>query len=68
MPAEARTDPLIWLTAPLGILFCVYLAYGLPRHTWIRFWIWLAVGLCAYFIYSAKHSKIREDINPSPTK
>ena len=50
--------PLIWLTAPLGIIFCVYLAYGLPRHTWIRFWIWLAVGLVAYFVYSAKHSKL----------
>ncbi len=50
--------PLVWLTAPLGVIFCIYLAYGLPRHTWIRFWIWLAVGLLAYFVYSAKHSKI----------
>ncbi|MEO6326839.1 MAG: amino acid permease [Thermoanaerobaculia bacterium] len=55
--------PFIWLTAPLGVIFCVYLAYGLPRHTWIRFWIWLAVGLCAYFVYSARHSKLRDENN-----
>ena len=62
-PEAKRTfrAPLIWLTAPLGIVFCVYLAYGLPRHTWIRFWIWLAVGLCAYFVYSVRHSKLRDD-------
>jgi len=53
--------PLIWVTAPLGILFCFWLALGLPRHTWDRFWIWLAVGLVAYFLYSAKHSKLGEE-------
>ncbi len=53
--------PLVWITAPLGILFCIYLAYGLPHHTWIRFWIWLGIGLVAYFLYSAKHSKINLD-------
>jgi APA family basic amino acid/polyamine antiporter len=50
--------PFVWITAPLGILFCIYLAYGLPHHTWIRFWIWLGIGLVAYFVYSAKHSKL----------
>lgn len=50
--------PIVWLTAPLGIVFCTWLAYGLPRHTWIRFWIWLAVGLIFYFAYGAWNSKI----------
>jgi APA family basic amino acid/polyamine antiporter len=50
--------PFIWLTAPLGILFCGWLAFGLPQHTWIRFGVWLVVGLAAYFLYSAKHSRI----------
>ncbi|HXC16425.1 MAG TPA: amino acid permease [Holophagaceae bacterium] len=59
--------PIIWLTAPLGIIFCVWLALGLPRHTWERFWIWLAVGLLAYFLYSAKHSKLgAEDAKATP--
>jgi APA family basic amino acid/polyamine antiporter len=51
--------PVIWATAPLGIIFCSWLALGLPEHTWIRFAVWLAVGLVAYFFYSSKHSKLR---------
>ncbi len=46
--------PAIWITAPLGIAFCAWLAMGLPRHTWERFWIWLAVGLIFYFAYGAR--------------
>ncbi len=57
--AERRfRAPAVWLTAPLGILFCFWLALGLPRHTWERFWIWLAMGLVAYFLYSARHSRL----------
>ncbi len=57
--AERRfRAPAVWLTAPLGILFCFWLALGLPRHTWERFWIWLAMGLLAYFLYSARHSRL----------
>ncbi|HJV88920.1 MAG TPA: amino acid permease, partial [Holophagaceae bacterium] len=64
-PEAKRTfrAPLVWITAPLGILFCGWLAFGLPHHTWIRFWIWLGVGLVAYFVYSAKHSKINLEAN-----
>ncbi|MBK9797162.1 MAG: amino acid permease [Holophagaceae bacterium] len=59
--AERRfRAPLVWLTAPLGILFCLWLALGLPRHTWVRFWIWLGLGLLAYFLYSARHSRLRQ--------
>ncbi|WP_394828652.1 amino acid permease [Pendulispora albinea] len=46
--------PVIWATAPLGIGFCLWLALGLPTHTWERFWIWLAVGLVFYFLYGAR--------------
>jgi APA family basic amino acid/polyamine antiporter len=57
--------PLVWLTAPLGIVFCTWLAYGLPRHTWIRFWIWLAVGLALYFVYGAWNSKVAAKDEPT---
>ena len=49
--------PYIWVAAPLGILFCVWLAWGLPTRTWERFWIWLALGLLLYFIYGARHAR-----------
>ncbi len=42
----------------LGILFCVYLMLGLPTITWLRFFIWLAVGLIIYFSYGRWHSRL----------
>ncbi len=42
----------------LGILFCTYLMSELGITNWIRFAIWLAVGLIVYFIYGYKHSKL----------
>ncbi len=41
----------------LSILFCVLLMAGLPIMTWFRFFVWLAVGLAIYFLYSRKRSE-----------
>jgi len=38
-------------TPIISILACFYLMYQLPGITWIRFGIWLAVGLVFYFLY-----------------
>ena len=46
------------VTPLLGIIFCVYLMLSLPPITWIRFGIWLALGLVIYFIYSRRHSTL----------
>ncbi|MEW6364798.1 MAG: amino acid permease [Acidobacteriota bacterium] len=43
----------------LGIAFCIYLMLGLPLITWIRFFLWLAIGLLIYFCYGVRHSKLR---------
>lgn len=40
---------------------CFYLMLGLPRVTWERFGLWLAVGLAVYFLYSFYHSRLRVD-------
>jgi APA family basic amino acid/polyamine antiporter len=50
--------PLVWFTAPAGILSCLYLMYYLPLRTWERLVIWLVIGLVIYFGYGAKHSKL----------
>jgi APA family basic amino acid/polyamine antiporter len=46
------------LTAPvMTILTCLLLMAGLPIMNWIRFFIWLVIGLVIYFSYSRFHSE-----------
>jgi len=33
---------------------------GLPFDTWIRFAVWLVIGLLVYAFYGAKHSRIEQ--------
>jgi APA family basic amino acid/polyamine antiporter len=37
----------------------------LPRTTWVRFVVWLAIGLVFYFAYGYRKSKLR---HPAPTE
>ncbi|MEO6589550.1 MAG: amino acid permease, partial [Pyrinomonadaceae bacterium] len=48
----------------LGIMCCTYLMSELGITNWIRFGIWLLIGLVVYFFYSYTHSKLhqREEI------
>jgi len=46
------------LTAPvLSVMFCVLLMAGLPILTWIRFFVWLTIGLTVYMLYSRRRSE-----------
>jgi APA family basic amino acid/polyamine antiporter len=60
-PHRPRTfkTPLVPLIPLLGIAMCIYLMIGLPAVTWIRFGIWLGIGLLIYFLYGFRHSKLR---------
>jgi APA family basic amino acid/polyamine antiporter len=42
----------------LGILFCLFLMLGLDKVTWLRFAIWLALGLAVYLGYGIRHSRL----------
>ena len=42
----------------LGMLSCGALMAFLPAITWLRFIIWLVIGLIVYFGYSMNHSKL----------
>lgn len=42
----------------LGMLSCFYLIAELGIANWLRFIVWLAVGLVIYFLYGKKHSRL----------
>lgn len=49
-PRPFRTPGMPWVPI-VGTLICLYLMSGLPLATWIRLFIWLAIGLTIYFAY-----------------
>jgi amino acid transporter len=42
----------------LGMISCFYLMAQETHKVWMRFLIWLAIGLVIYFLYSYTHSKL----------
>jgi APA family basic amino acid/polyamine antiporter len=58
---RAFRTPFVPVVPVLGILSCGYLMLGLPWITWVRFALWLLVGLVIYFAYGMKRSGLRAD-------
>jgi APA family basic amino acid/polyamine antiporter len=55
---RAFRTPLVWLTAPLGVLSCLLLMATLPADTWLRLVVWMAIGMVIYGFYGMRHSKL----------
>jgi APA family basic amino acid/polyamine antiporter len=51
--------PWVWVVAPVSAMLCVLVMLGLPGETWIRFAVWLAIGLILYVAYGYRHSRLR---------
>ncbi len=59
-----RTPWVPWV--PLAaVLTCGYLMFNLPLTTWIRFGVWLAIGLVIYAVYGVRRSKLAKESTPS---
>jgi len=54
-PRPFKTPGMPWVPI-VGTLICLYLMSGLPLRTWIRLFVWLAVGLTIYFAYGRFHA------------
>ena len=56
-PAAARSARRSCRAVPLlAIVSCGYLMLQLPWVTWLRFVVWLGIGMVVYFLYSARRS------------
>ncbi len=53
--------PLVPLFPLIGAALCVYLMTKLPTETWVRFGLWLLLGLVIYVAYGYRHSHLRRD-------
>jgi APA family basic amino acid/polyamine antiporter len=42
----------------LAVLSSLYLMLNLPGETWLRFLIWMAIGLVVYFVYGVRRSRM----------
>jgi len=52
--------PLVPWVPLAAVASCLFLMMKLPWVTWIRFVLWLAIGLTLYFAYGIRHSRLRK--------
>jgi APA family basic amino acid/polyamine antiporter len=53
--------PFVPVLPAFGVVLCLVLAgWGSGWVVWLRFGIWLVVGLAIYFAYSYRHSEARK--------
>jgi APA family basic amino acid/polyamine antiporter len=52
----------------LSALACFLLMGFLTAGTWVRFFVWMAIGLVFYFVYSRSHSRLarEESVGEAP--
>ena len=62
--ARPFRTPGVFITAPLGAAASLFLMFGLPLDTWLRFIVWLAIGIAIYVLYGVRHSRLQ--LEPSP--
>ena len=52
--------PLVPLIPILGILTCLGMMVFMPWETWLRLFVWLALGMAIYYSYGKKNSVLRK--------
>jgi basic amino acid/polyamine antiporter, APA family len=57
LPRAFRAPGVPWLPV-LSVLACLWLMLNLPVATWLRFVVWMIVGLGIYFLYGRHNSRL----------
>src|SRR3712207_8833674 len=65
---DTATTEIYTLSLHDALPICVYLIVDLPGTTWVRFLIWMALGLAIYFLYGRSHSKLRRGEDRKSTR
>ncbi|MFE0916115.1 amino acid permease, partial [Streptomyces sp. NPDC058812] len=55
---RAFRTPWVPLVPILSILASLWLMLNLPAETWLRFGIWMVIGVIVYFAYGRQHSRL----------
>ncbi|WP_093611500.1 amino acid permease [Streptomyces indicus] len=67
LPRSFRT-PLVPLVPILSVAASLWLMLNLPAETWLRFGIWMVLGVVIYFAYGRRHSRLGKHMPPrTPT-
>ncbi|WP_443055690.1 amino acid permease [Streptomyces sp. NBC_00690] len=67
LPRAFRTPLVPWLPIA-SVAASVWLMLNLPTETWLRFGIWMLLGVLVYFCYGRRHSRLAPHRNTSSTK
>ncbi len=51
--------PLVPVIPILSVLACLWLMINLTAITWVRFLVWMVIGVVVYFFYGRKHSMVQ---------
>ncbi|WP_447040619.1 amino acid permease [Streptomyces sp. DSM 118878] len=57
LPRAFRT-PLVPFVPILSVLASLWLMLNLPAETWLRFAVWMVLGIVVYFAYGRSHSRL----------
>ena len=57
LPRSFRTPWVPWVPI-LSVLATLWLMLNLPAETWLRFAIWMVIGIVVYFLYGRSHSRL----------
>lgn len=55
------TLPLMPIVPAFGVIASLFLILQLHSETWLRFGVWLLIGLAVYWFYGRKHALMNPD-------